>query len=322
MPYIPPETVSKAREMDLLTYLRNYEPDELVHFGGSTYCTREHDSLKISNGKWCWFSRGIGGTSALDYLIKVKELPFLDAVERITGQAAIQSPVFVSRQKQERPKVLLLPKASENNALVQSYLIKRGIDPELISFCLQTGRLYESKPYHNAVFFGLDKEGKARYANLRGIGSDFIGDANGSDKRYSFGIPAAGQSETLHLFESAIDLLSFGTLLKMEGIGWRRDNLLSLAGVYKPRNRVEDSTLPAALKQYLTDNHRIRKVVLRLDNDPAGRLAAYTIQTLLAQQYDLTSSIRLPPQGKDYNDYLCIRRGLAITKRREKAPAR
>ena len=65
MPYIPPEVVAQAREMDLLTYLRTYEPQELVHFGGSTYCTREHDSLKISNGKWCWFSRGIGGYSAL-----------------------------------------------------------------------------------------------------------------------------------------------------------------------------------------------------------------------------------------------------------------
>ena len=46
MPYIPPEVVAQAREMDLLTYLRTYEPQELVHFGGSTYCTREHDSLK------------------------------------------------------------------------------------------------------------------------------------------------------------------------------------------------------------------------------------------------------------------------------------
>lgn len=43
MPYIPPEVVEKAREMDLLTYLKNYEPQELVHFGGNTYCTREHD---------------------------------------------------------------------------------------------------------------------------------------------------------------------------------------------------------------------------------------------------------------------------------------
>ena len=83
MPYIPPEVVARAREMDLLTYLRTYEPQELVHFGGSTYCTREHDSLKISNGKWCWFSRGIGSYSALDYLIKVKEMPFTQAVETI-----------------------------------------------------------------------------------------------------------------------------------------------------------------------------------------------------------------------------------------------
>ena len=322
MPYIPPETVSKAREMDLLTYLRNYEPDELVHFGGSTYCTREHDSLKISNGKWCWFSRGIGGTSALDYLIKVKDVPFLEAVERITGQAAVQPPVFVSRTRQEKPKVLLLPKASRSLEQVKNYLAGRGIDPELIAFCVQTGRLYESEPYHNAVFIGLDKDGKARYANLRGIGSDFIGDANGSDKRYSFGIPAAVQSDTLHLFESAIDLLSFGTLLKMEGIDWRRDNLLSLAGVYKPRNRVEYSALPAALKQYISDNPHIRKVVLRLDNDPAGRLAAHTIQTLLAKQYGLASTTRLPPKGKDYNDYLCIRRGLAITKRKERRKER
>ena len=85
MPYIPPDVVEKAREMDLLTYFRTYEPQELVHFGGSTYCTREHDSLKISNGKWCWFSRGIGGYSALDYLIKVKEMPFTQAVETIMG---------------------------------------------------------------------------------------------------------------------------------------------------------------------------------------------------------------------------------------------
>ena len=96
MPYIPPEVVAQAREMDLLTYLRTYEPQELVHFGGSTYCTREHDSLKISNGKWCWFSRGIGGYSALDYLIKVKEIPFTQAVETIMGNLSA-APLSVLR---------------------------------------------------------------------------------------------------------------------------------------------------------------------------------------------------------------------------------
>lgn len=322
MPYIPPDVVAKAREMDLLTYLKNYEPQELVHFGGNTYCTRTHDSLKISNGKWCWFSRGIGGYSALDYLIKVKEIPFTEAVEAIMGNAAVLPPVYEPAPKQEKSKVLLLPKVNRCATHAALYLHRRGIDYELINFCINTGRLYESTPYHNVVFVGMDSSGTARYANQRGIGSDFIGDANGSDKHYSFGIPAVTESDTLHLFESAVDLLSYGTLLKLHGREWRKDNLLSLAGVYKPKKQISESTLPAALVRYLDEYPHIRKVVLRLDNDLAGKLAAETIKTLLPKKYAVEVAVRLSPQGKDYNDCLCMRLGLPITKRKEKTQER
>lgn len=204
MPYIPPEVVAQAREMDLLTYLRTYEPQELVHFGGSTYCTREHDSLKISNGKWCWFSRGIGGYSALDYLIKVKEIPFTQAVETIMGNLSAAPPAFAPAPKTPKEKVLLLPQVNRSATHAVEYLHRRGIDDELISFCIQTGRLYESYPYHNVVFVGMDADGKPRYANQRGIGTDFIGDANGSDKHYSFGIPAAAASDTRKPYKGMI----------------------------------------------------------------------------------------------------------------------
>ena len=171
MPYIPPEVVAQAREMDLLTYLRTYEPQELVHFGGGTYCTREHDSLKISNGKWCWFSRGIGGYSALDYLIKVKEMPFTQAVETIMGNLSAAPPAFSPAPKTPKEKVLLLPQANRSATHAIEYLHRRGIDYELIDFCIRTGRLYESYPYHNVVFVGMDADGKPRYANQRGIGT-------------------------------------------------------------------------------------------------------------------------------------------------------
>ena len=98
LPYIPPQVVQEVKRIDLLTYLKNYEPYELVHFSGNTYTTRTHDSLKISNGKWMWWSRGIGGRSALDYLIKVKDYSFLEAVELLAGQANIQPPLSVSEQ--------------------------------------------------------------------------------------------------------------------------------------------------------------------------------------------------------------------------------
>lgn len=322
MPYISPEVVEKAREMDLLTYLKNYEPQELVHFGGNTYCTREHDSLKISNGKWCWFSRGIGGCSALDYLIKVKEIPFIEAVEAIMGKAAVSPPVYEPAPKREKPKVLLLPQVSRCATHAVEYLHHRGIDYDLIDFCISTGRLYESSPYHNVVFVGMDSSGKARYANQRGIGSDFIGDANGSDKHYSFGIPAAVESDTLNLFESAVDLLSYGTMQKLDGKSWRSENLLSLAGVYKPKKKFSESTLPAALVRYLDEHPHIRKVVLRLDNDFTGQLAADTIKALLPKKYMVKVNSQPSPQGKDYNDCLCMRLGLPITKRKERSKER
>ena len=80
MAYYTSEEIQKAKEIDLYTYLKNYDPDELVHFSRNTYCTKTHDSLKISNGMWHWFSRGIGGKTALEYLIRVKEYSFVQAV--------------------------------------------------------------------------------------------------------------------------------------------------------------------------------------------------------------------------------------------------
>ena len=319
MPYIPADVVSRAKQMDLYTYLRNYEPQELVHVGGGTYCTREHDSLKISNGKWYWFSHNIGGRSALDYLIKVRGIPFKEAVETIVGHSAAQPVVSVPR-KEPPKRTLLLPEANADAIRVINYLAGRGIDQELIGYCLRTGRLYESRKYRSAVFVGQDNEGNPRYVNLRGIDTDFKGEASGSDKRYSFSIPGRGETGTLHLFESAIDLLSFATMCKQEGRDWRRDHLLSLAGVYRPRKELRESSMPLALTQYLTDHPGIDQIVLRLDNDYAGRTASRVLLTMLHEGYEV--SIRPPPEGKDYNDCLCMRMGIPITKAKERSAER
>ena len=61
MPYVDPEIIAEVKRVDLLTYLQEREPDELVRISPGVYCTKEHDSLKISNGKWFWWSRGLGG---------------------------------------------------------------------------------------------------------------------------------------------------------------------------------------------------------------------------------------------------------------------
>jgi len=314
MPYIPPHIIEQAREMDLLTYLQNYEPSELVEHGG-VCCTKTHNSLKISNGKWYWWSAGIGGRSALDYLIKVRDIPFMQAVEIIMGRTAIEPPVFVSREKPIKPKHLILPNVNRYATNVVNYLEKRGIDKDIIGFCIRTGRIYESYPYHNAVFVGFDKSGAPKYAALRGINSGFIGEAVGSDKRYSFEIPAGTPNDTVHLFESAVDLLSYATLRKLDGKEWHGADLLSLSGVYFPKNSGM-SKPPAALERYLSDNPRIKRVVLNLDGDKAGRAATAAITAALSGNYEVKD--KPPTVGKDFNDVLCIRLGLPITRNRER----
>lgn len=107
---IDPDVLERVRQIDLLSYLREFEPSNLVKVKGTSnvYCTAEHDSLKISNGKWYWWSRGFGGYSALDYLIKVKEYDFVEAVEILTGQTMADWKPPPAPKKNE-PKVLLLP---------------------------------------------------------------------------------------------------------------------------------------------------------------------------------------------------------------------
>ena len=103
---------------------------------------------------------------------------------------------------------------------VFSYLRGRGIDPEIINHCIKHGLLYESAQHHNCVFVGFAGDRPA-YAMQRGTLQDkrFVGEVVGSDKRYSFAVPMTpGDSPTLCVFESAIDALSYLTLLKQRAL--------------------------------------------------------------------------------------------------------
>ena len=102
--------------------------------------------------------------------------------------------------------------------------------------------------------------------------------------------------------------MSYATLCKLDGIDWRRQNLLSLAGVYRPSQK-GPPRLPLALEQFLKDHPRVNRVCLHLDNDLPGKQAAQAILSALPE--NVQGENRPPPFGKDVNDTLCHRLGLA-----------
>ncbi len=303
MPYIPPEIVEKAKEMDVLTYLQNYEPNELVKVGNGTYSTKTHDSIRISNGLWNWFSRGIGGKNAVSYLMKVKNYSFLDAIQTIIGNVSVKQPVIYRGEKKEKTE-FVLPLKSINSERAKRYLVKRGIDLEIINECINSGLIYESEPNHNVVFLGTDEEKKYKYAFFRGTNDTrFMGESKGSDKTYTFRLLANNESKRVHLFESAIDLLSYATLLKMKNIDWKNENMISLGGVNKPSEEQEvDDKIPIAIIKFLENNSNIKQIYLHFDNDEIGEKASKSLMKKLSNKYEVIDN--RPPVGKDCNDYL------------------
>ncbi len=313
--YVKPEMILEAKKMDLYTYLSTFEPDELVRFSGNTYTTRTHDSLKISNGKWMWWSRGIGGRTALDYLIKVKGMSFVDAVQTIVGCSPITTPVS-PKPKEVADRPLLLPKRSLNTDKIRAYLSGRGIDDEIIDYCIKNKLIFESLDYNNVVFIGYDEKNTPRYAAYRSTNNlKIMGDCSGSKKEYPFKI-ASGNDDKIHLFECAIDLLSYATLYKMYGIDWRELNLVSLAGVYSARSKIEESKVPVALLTFLKAHPEVKQIHIHFDNDKAGRYATKALKTVMSDKYEVIDS---PPlSGKDFNDFLCIKKGITKHKSSER----
>ena len=299
MSSVTKEQIAKAKEWDLLSYLQAHDPHELKRCGPREYCTRTHDSLKISNGKWCWNSRGIGGRTALDYLIKVQGMDFVSAVETLCGYRA---PPPQQRTAPKPRKPFALPEASRFPSMMLAYLQGRGIHPDLIRECIKAGTLYESRRYQNCVFVGRDLEGNPRFACLRGTRDSFRMDVEGSDKRYNFSLLAADpKCPWLAVAESPIDALSLATLVKLSGGEWRDSHYLSLGG-----------TAPRAMLQFLHDHPHVTQVSLCLDNDKAGIVGMERLEAAIREDSELSQRVTLiyqnpPPveHGKDYNEFLC-----------------
>ena len=124
----------------------------------------------------------------------------------------------------------------------------------------------------------------------------------------SRGLGDVYKRQEVHLFECAIDLLSYATLAKMAGRDWHKLNLVSLSGVYSPNRETEKSKVPVTLKNLLEKNKNISRIVLHFDNDIAGRKATKALQTILSDKYEVVDD--LPKYGKDVNDFLCKRLGI------------
>lgn len=305
--FVPKEIVKQAKEIDLLTYFMNNNPSELVKKGAGTYSLRTHDSVIISNGLWHRFSTNEAGKTAVDYLMKVEKMTLQEAVSSVLNRN-IESYTRTEIESNNEPRVLVIPEKATTNKEFIEYLKNRGIDEDIINYCITNNLIYQENKTNNVVFLGYDNQHNIKYAGCRSTNEKKImRDAKGSSKEFSFRLLSKVTNNSIHIFESSIDLLSYATLLKLKGYDYQNQNLLALAGVYQSSKNIENSKVPIAVQNFLDENKNIQDIVLHFDNDRAGRDATKALIIALNRYniYDIPA-----PYGKDINDYLCFKLGL------------
>lgn len=284
--YIPPPILDELKKVDLVTYFRTIMPYELVKVSANEYTTKTHDSLRMSNGLWNWCSRGFGGRNAIDYLMKTEQLEFNDAANLLLKQLQNKVPTIEQQPTKPKEKHIIIPEKNTASDNVISYLKSRGIDEEIIKECIEKHLIYEEKHYHNAVFVGYDEFGNIKYAGCRSTNETiFKQDATGSDKSYSFRLESNTKTDTIYIFEGAIDALSYATFLKLYGMDYKAKTLISLAGIYQPASDISKSKIPLAIQRYLDKHPETKNIFLCFDNDKAGRKASKALQIVLADKY-------------------------------------
>ena len=292
--YIKPQLLEKAKSIDLVTYFRTYMPSELVRASTNEYTTKSHDSLRMSNGLWNWCSRGFGGKNAIDFIMKTKNMRFIDAANLLLDQMNLKQPIVIDKTIKSKEKHIIIPEKNSASNNVFLYLKSRGIDEEIIKKCIEKNLIYEEKYYHNAVFVGYDELGNIRYAGCRSTNEKvFKADATGSDKSYSFRLESTTKTDTIYIFEGAIDALSYATLFKIYGQNYEEKTLISLAGVYQPASNISQSKVPIAIQKYLEKHPETRRICL--DNDEAGKNASKALENVLSHKYEV---IIKPPKKR------------------------
>ena len=329
----------EAKDISMLDFLSRRKNWVFQSDGHRYYEATLHDSLKINlnEHQWTWYSRGLHGNNAIDWLRYVEGYEYPDAMKILVGSPLLsidenkkslsyKAAPKASEIRYEKVKEIKLPqKADGQYKQAFAYLTKtRCIDPDIVSQLFHEQLIYQDI-YNNVIFVGKDENDEIRFCE-RKTTNTFLANkrdengkklftpmnVSGSDKRYSFNIPydekAFPASEgILYVFEAPVDLLSHATFRMLnEKITAEHFGHTPNLNTWRNVNRLSLSGVAAtALDSYLERNPQINTIVFCLDNDETGidnaikYVKRYTERGYMCKK-------TLPEKGKDWNECLQI----------------
>ncbi|MVB10145.1 hypothetical protein CAFE_08220 [Caprobacter fermentans] len=220
---------------------------------------------------------------------------------RIVGYAKDGTVRYAVKEK-FKDEFSRLPRMKEtvNNGTAGSpFHTQESLSPGTVQELLKTGQI---RMFQNLVMVGYDKDGIPRYASMRSMnssGKPVKVDVTGSDKSYPFVLEGAAGNETVCVFESPIEAMSYRILCKITGSERISCPMISLGG----------AAAMQSLDRYLREHPEIHSIVIGLNNDSkafghdinAGRNGTEKIMDRYGSAYAVTMH---KPFLNDWNDVL------------------
>ena len=313
MPKYTEEQIQKAKDIDVRTFLEQFEGYTFKKSGRYLKCdnperTGQPSSLTIDTYMNRIFYNSMTGNrplSAVDWCTKIHGMDFKEAMQYVLGESPngerVEKPKFEQHRvtaNETEKKDFQIPEKADDSKRVFAYLTKsRGIPQHIVSDCINSGIVFQDQR-NNAVFAGFDDDGNMKYAARRGTLTiegvePFKRDVAGSDKNFAFKM-VGSSTDTIYVTEAAIDVMSLAALEdKFNGIGaYKNKTYISTGG----------AGMDKAIEQFCK-THDVKTINVCFDNDEAGKNGMEKImdkfRSLGYEVNDMRASL-----AHDYNDEL------------------
>ncbi|QAS52325.1 toprim domain-containing protein [Halobacillus litoralis] len=285
--HVSADQVEVARNVDLIDYLeRKGEP---LKREGRYYRHQVHDSLVIKDQMYAWNSRDEKGAGVINFAKVFYGMSFPEAVLDLNAQG-YKVKDTVHEQKPKEPYQYPSHYEVNDRTKAKDYLTnERKIHPKIVNW-LDNKDLIAQDKRGNVVFkwkqqgeiVGADRQGTSSMKDgrmFKGIDRNSHGSAG-----FSLDI---GKPNSIYLFESPIDALSYWSIKK----GKLQDTrLVSMSGLKR-------QTMIDEIKRMGQEGHKVNHITFCTDNDRAGRGFAEKYVQLMSKG---VSKIDLPTK-KDWN---------------------
>lgn len=323
--YVNKATLDRVNNLSILNYAtsRGYETIKV----GKSYKIPHLGGLFIDgeNNRFNCFAAKKGG-GIIQFVMLTEDKTWKQAVDDLVDEYNIdtdkkrsQDEINKSISKQEKStakqnniiekKEVMLDEKDTTSKNVIAYLNKtRKIDMEYIQRALDEKKIYQS--IKKSVVYKMYDENNnlvgASWESTNTIGTykGQKGIVEGSQKTYPFEFTGTGQK--LYVFESPVDMMSYQTILKMQGRGYiaKNESFIANFGL---------SDIP--LENYLKNHPDIKMIYFCYDNDIDGTIISMGKQIpcnhgqkaakrQMEKYKDKYECQILTPRLKDYNDEL------------------